>query len=325
MIDREDVLNKIGALLETKGRTPEEAALYVAKANELAEKHGIALYELTGRKDKMRSDVRETAVMDVYEKGKPQQWRWNVLQAAAKAAGVRAFHGWRTERREATKKRRAGYRSIITAYFVGLPVDVEVAGYTYDYLVREIERLAKEHAKVAWDAIADLARERGLSIHDAENWYVDTLYETHPLKREASFRKGAAYGITEALEKRTETRQATDDNTLALVVDRDAAIADYLSIKAYGKTVAEMNAQRAEKAARMATGSSAVTKPEPKIGKWTKTDQRRLESSLRRQERAEQARQNAYWRGVDVSSWKGGREAGQKLQVRPGIKGGARG
>ncbi len=212
-------------------------------------------------------------------------------------------------------------------------MDVEVAGYTYDYLVREVERQAKAHAKPAWDTIKANAKAQGISVHEAERWYVED-FEVHPLKMEASFRKGAAVGVAEALAGLTTERQSASASTSALVVDRAAAIADYLSIKHYGKTVAEREAEsveriakwRAEEAVRQAerakVNPGAVAKPMPKIKRWTKTDQKRLEASQRRQARAEQAEHNRYWAGVDVGSWKGGREAGRKMSVRPGIKGG---
>ncbi len=332
MLDREDIIAKIGALLETKGRTPEEAALYVAKANELAEKHGIALYELSGRKAKMQSDVRETAGMDIYERGKPQAWRLTVLKAAAEAAGVHVFTGYRWDRVEKGTPGKPGFRvmnkTIITAYFVGLPLDVEVAGYTFDYLVREVERQAKDHAKPTWETIRGIAKDRGMSIHDAESAYVNDppWWGTHPLKQETSFRKGAAQGVAEALKGMSDTRAATDDSTMALVVDREAAIKDYLSVKLYGKTVAEREAETHERmekimAAEKERQANLPAKPARKFKSWTKADERRYQASIRRGERAAQAKHNKYWRGVDVASWQGGREAGRAMQVRPGIKG----
>lgn len=320
------IIAKIQALLETKGRTPEEAALYVAKANELAEKHGLSIYALGNRKSKMAHDVRETAAIDILEKGKPQEWRLGVLVAAANAAGVRVFTGWRVEDNPKAKSWKNRYRQIKTAYFVGLPVDVEVAGYTYEYLVREIERQAKEHAKPAWDTIKAWAQTYGTTLHVAESEYA--LAHVHPLKQEASFRKGAAVGVRDALAGMSATRHAADTSTTALVVDRDAAITEYLERKRWGDEYDAMVERRearrkaAEDAAKN-PAPAAVTDPEARPKRWTKTDQKRLEASIRAAERAERGRQNRYWRGVDVNSWRSGEEAGRQMSVRPGIKGGS--
>lgn len=310
------VIDKIRALLETKGRTPEEAAAYVAKANELAEKHGVTMYEVTqAGKARMAHDVRETGAMDIFEHGKPEAWRWDVLKAAAKAAGVWVMQGSRIEYTNSNK----GYKRFRTAWFVGLPLDVEVAGYTYQFLVQEVERLAREHAKPAWDEIRRQAAEYGISVHEAEKGYAE--WHAHPLKQQASFRKGAAYGITEALEGLTQERQTASTSTTALVVNREAVIRDYVWQKRYGYTYTEYQEKQAARAAEAEAKAALVPAKKARPFKWTKTDQRRADSAARRMAREEQARQNRYWANVDVRSWSGGREAGRAMKVRPGIKG----
>jgi len=320
------IIEKIRALLETRGRTPEEAAAYVAKANELAEEYGVAMYEVAnGGKSKMASDVRETTAMDIFEHGKPQAWRWVVLQAAAQASGVWAVEHTRIELRT-SKAGRSSYRRFQTAYFIGLPLDVEIAGYTYQFLVQEIERLAKVHAKPAWDEIRALAVKLGIKVHEAEmDW---SYINVHPLKQEASFRKGAAQGIKEALEGHTAERQAAaDTSTTALVVDRDAAIRNYIYQKRYGKSFDEMQQEAAERRAQREAAEAEASKdlpavPPPKVLRWTKTDEKRYQAGLRKEARREQAEHNRYWANVDVKSWSGGREAGRSMKVRPGVEGG---
>lgn len=312
--DRESVIDKIAKLLNTQGRTPEEAAEFVAKANALAEQHGIALYEVTGRKARMASDVKQTGAMDIFEHGKPQAWRWTVLQAAAESAGVHVVQGHRWEYVEGTYKSKR----FVTAYFIGLPMDVEVAGYTYQYLVQEVERLAREHSKPAWDQIRTNARLRGIKVHEAEMEYA--AWNTHPLKMQTSFRKGAAVGVAKAIARLTAERQEAEAGTMALVIDRKAAIRDFIYLRDYGKTYdqfyADIRARDAE------YDKNLPAKPEPKVKAWTKTDQKRYEASERRRARSKEAAQNRYWKGVDARSWSAGKSAGESIRVSPAVEGG---
>lgn len=322
--ERESVIEKIAKLLGTQGRTPEEAAGFVNKANELAEKYGIAMYEVTGRKARMASDVKQTGAEDIFEHGKPQAWRWTVLEAAAEAAGVHVVKGWRSEENPKAKSWRKRYRQIVTAYFIGLPMDVEVAGYTYQYLVQEVERQSKEFARPTWDLIRQIAEERGIKVHEAEMMYVSDdgpYWGTHPLAQQASFRKGAAYGVKEALERLTAERQAAEAGTMALVVDRKAAIRDFIYLRDYGKTYDQFHADLRARQAEYAKNLPARPAPKPK--RWTKTDQKRHEASMRRIARSEEAKQNRYWRGVDTASWSAGRTAGRAIRVNPAVEGGS--
>lgn len=313
-IDR--VINKVEKLLALGTSSNEhEAALAVAKAQEILLAHGLEMEQVTGRKAN-RSDVIEAEAFDVFERGKTTKWRMDVLATVARTSGVWIARGYRSERIETKGKVR--YAQMRTAYFIGLPADVEMAGYAYSFLIGEVERLAQAEANIAWAAIRQLAVDRGITVHDAESRYVWDC--PHPLKVKASFTKGAAEGVSEMLLSAERTRATTaDTSTTALVVNRDAIIRDYWYMKTYGMTYDEKQIEMREQI-KADPNPNAVGKPltPAQARKQQERDERAWRRESARQQRAEERK----WANIDYSSYVKGQDAGRSMNVRAGIRGG---
>ena len=181
------------------------------------------------------------------------------------------------------------YATIQTAYLIGLPADVKMAGYAFSFLTGEIARLAQEAADVHSTAIRAMAKDRGISHHDAESIYVGRT-GTHPLKVKPSFTLGASHGVIEMLVREERERRSTgDEATNALVLNREAIIRDYWYQKNYGKTYDEYQADFKERMAKNAAANPLVpTKPlSPSAAR------RQSEAAERRWRKQEEARQRA--------------------------------
>lgn len=316
-VEMERIISKVEKLLALGTSSNEhEAASAVAKAQDLMEAYGLAMEQVTGRKA-VKDDVREGTAFDVFEQGKTTAWRMDVLETVARTSGVWIARSYRSERVE-SKHAKYGtrYATFRTAYFVGLPADVQMAGYAYSFLVGEIERLAQEAANVHWAAIRADAKRYGISVHDAEADYV-RYNGTHPLKAKTSFTKGAAEGVVSMLNTEARARRQTASaDANALVVNRDAIIRDYWYQKNYGKSYDEY---MAEIKARMAAdpNPNAVAKPlSPSAAR------RQSEAADRRWRRQEEARQRAEarkWAAMDKDAYFAGVDAGRSMRVRPGV------
>ena len=310
-----DVISKVEKLLALGTSDNEhEAALAVAKAQDLLLAYGLSMEQVSGKAK--ASDVKETGAFDVYETGKTTSWKMDVLRTVAKTSGVYVAHGYRSEYVTSKHAKYGGrYATFRTAFFIGLPADVELAGHAYQFLVSEIERLGKAYAGTHWTAIRAMAAAEGISNHDAESRYVYRT-GTHPLKAKASWVKGAALGVIEMLQTDYNQRTYTaGESGTALIVNRDAIIRDYLYQKRYGKTYAEY---QEELKARMASDANpaAVGKP------LTPAQLRKLNESNRkwaeRQQRKEENEAARRWAAMDGTAFFAGRATGRKMTVRSG-------
>lgn len=322
-VDMERIIAKVEKLLALGTSSNEhEAAAAVAKAQDLMEAYGLAMEQVTGRKA-ARDDVREGTAFDVYERGKPTAWKEDVLQAVARTSGVWVARSSRSERVTSKVTKNSRYAYWRTAYLIGLPADVQTAGYAYSFLVGEIERLAQVEADAHTARIVARAKRYGMTIHAAEADYV--AYEgTHPLKAKSSFTKGAAEGVVAMLDSEARKRrsQATTE-TNALVVNRDAIIRDYWYMKQYKMTYAEYQAHIKARMEETPVTPSTVAKPlSPSAAR------RMSEAAERKYQRQEQARQRAEdrkWAAMDKDAYYKGVDAGRTMSVRPGVDGGSAG
>lgn len=321
-VDMERIISKVEKLLALGTSSNEhEAAAAVAKAQDLMEAYGLAMEQVTGRKA-AKDDVREGAAFDVFEEGKTTAWRMAVLETVAKTSGVWIARGYRTERIESKHaKYGSRYAQYRTAYFIGLPADVQMAGYAYSFLVGEIERLAQEHANGHWAAIRQMAADRGISVHDAESRYTWSR-GTHPLKAKASFTKGAAEGVVSMLvAEQRQRRQTASVETNALVVNRDAIIRDYWYLKNYGKTYDEYHADL--KARMAATPITPTTVAKPLSPSAARRQSEAADRRWRRQEEARQRAEERKWANMDQAAYFKGHDAGRSMSIRPGVEKGA--
>lgn len=319
-VDMERIISKVEKLLALGTSSNEhEAASAVAKAQALMEAYGLAMEQVTGKKA-ARDDVREGEAFDVFEEGKTSAWRQEVLATVAETSGVWVATGRRHEL-VTSKSGRSRYARFRTAYLIGLPADVQMAGYAYSFLTGEVERLAQDAANVHWEAIKARAKARGISVHDAESEYV--IWEgTHPLKAKVSFTRGAAEGVCRMLT--VEARQRRQESTAeasALVVNREAIIRDYWYMKRYGKTYADFMADLDARMAAHPVTPTTVAKPlSPSAAR------RQAEAAERRYQRQEQSRQRAEdrkWRNTDHDAYNRGYDAGRSMSIRPGVKHGS--
>jgi len=290
-----------------------EAAAAVAKAQDMLLAYGLQMEQVTGRKANS-NDIKETSPFDVFEFGKPTAWRMDVLRAVAKTGGCYVVTRGRAEQVQ-SKHARYGtrYASIQTAYFVGFPGDVEVAAYAHSFLVAEIERLAKAYADTMWAEISQMATEREITFHAAEERYV-WLYGTHPLKAKTSWTKGAAAGVVAMLESEAYRREHSDEMTMALVVNRTAALRDYRYMKNFGMTYDEFMKKHTRP-----VNPAAVTKPLTPAQE--RAQRERDERAWARYSRKTQNEQDRKWAAMDRQAYRHGEEAGRKMSVRPAVDG----
>lgn len=347
MINLDDIIRKVQALLNVEGRSPEEAAAYVAKAQAMLAKYDLSMETIANLKADKRTSVRKAEKSDAsVTEGKPESWKADILQAVADAFDCRVIFDHAIER---TKSGR--YRSIRHGYLVGFGHDVEAAGYANAFVVAEITRLAKEYARAGWDTIRNRAALYGISVHDAERDYVD-MTGTHPLKMEISFIKGAAETATEVIsrEAREMRRRAREANPNALVIQKREEVDDEYERLRWGMTPEQWAARKAKQAEREAAGGvgdlsaylaqrrreyeaeqakhAAETpaqhaKCERAAARKAAAEAREYAKWERKEARRAQAEANRAARAAERLDWhavRDGRAAGSALSIRPGIK-----
>lgn len=303
MMTIEKAIDKAQKLLALGTSSNEhEAALALAKAQDIMLEHGLEMHQITGRRPES-VDVKETSQQDIFTAGKPDAWKGELFTTIARTSGVWPLMSWRYDDRG---------RRVRTGWFAGLPGDVELAEYAYSFLVAELLRLAKVEADRGWAAIRDMAADRGISVHDAEARYV--WYNSHPLKVKASWLRGAADGVGEQLQRAKRDRdRAAGVRGDELIVNRDQVIRDWWYRKQYGMSYADYTAKWEKQAA-------SVEEAKPKTAAQIRKDQKRAEAAYRRYERSQRAAHNRKWANVDMTAYMDGHRTGQSLSTRPGIK-----
>lgn len=347
-VDINDVLVKVQNLLNVEGRTPEEAASYVAKAHELLAKWDLTIESVHNLKADARTAIRESAASREVS-GKPDGWKSDLLEEIAALFDCRVL--WTSSYEEYTTK-RGGTRDryVRVGNLIGFGHDVEAAGYAHAFLVGEITRLAKEYARTHWDAIKELAREKGWSNHDAESVYVGRT-GTHPLKAELTFIKGATQTASESVRteirrRNVERREQAEYNPNALVIQKGKEVEDFAYRRTHGGlskeeyetkyygTPEEREARRAAREREMA--AEAARKAEERAKETPKERERREAREAREEaKRSErESREYAKWqqrewqrqmreaRNTDHDALYAGQAAGRTIKVRRGIGGG---
>lgn len=180
----EKVIAKVAKLLrlaEGKGTTPSEASNAAAAAQALMERHKItlALVDLVG--DEVRLDAQP-----LFCGSKIVHWR------AGLAIGLAHLHQCQLLVRSATRGiPNSGYTLL-----VGRESNMQVARYLYEYLTREIDRLAKDALKERWRPVPFSRVARA----DSRVWG-------------ANFRRGAAYTVLQRLRQaRDEARRSAQED-----------------------------------------------------------------------------------------------------------------
>ena len=127
----DSVIRKIEALLNTSGRTEEEAALCIAKAQELLEKHNLSMADLGTSKTGAHGERKDNK-----RKGGLYKWQRTLWQEVAKLNFCHYI---------SIKGLRAGDK--YEHRIIGSPINVLATEQMADYLQATVERIAQQWAK----------------------------------------------------------------------------------------------------------------------------------------------------------------------------------
>jgi hypothetical protein len=330
--DLERVMRTIQKLLSTEGRTPEEAAVFVEKAQSLLAKYDLTMESIDDLKADKRTGVKKGDAIIKTTEGKPDGWKADLLEAIARVHDCVVIYVREMETSPSGKTRRMVKHGKIA----GFGHDVEAAGYEMAFLIREIERLAQAYADGMWAEIRGIEKANGMTHQQAEKYYVERTGR-HPLKAKLWFTKGAVETVIENVRrwKYQRDEQARKDNPHAIVLQKRQVVEDQIRADEMGITVEQLHAKRAEQAAQMRkwqaereaelANAEAIVKPEPQ--ETPAQRRKREEAELRRQQRQRDA-----WRRQDAREAArkdrhavlAGREAGSRVSVRPGIREGGK-
>lgn len=292
-----------------------EAASAVAKAQSLMAAYDLSMESIDNLKSDPRTSIAKGGNVVKTTAGKPDGWKAQLFEYVARTSDCRT--AYRYEYEETSSGRQ---RAVKHGYLIGFKHDVEQAGYAFSFLVGEIERLAQTYADVHWNAIRLNATRLGISVHRAESMYTSTT-GTHPLKAKLYFTKGAAQTVAETLETEQRRRrdEAARDNPNAIVLQKGAAVRDFVWREAYGMGYDEWKATEAARRASYEPFAKEDTteKPESPSAK-----RRREEAEARREQKSNEA----YWRRyereqakIDHDALGAGQTAGRKIAIRPGV------
>lgn len=327
--DLDAIVAKVQALLNVEGRTPEEAAAYVAKAHEMLAKYDLTMDDIGKLKSDPRTAVGKGGEVVRTTDGKPDGWKVDVLRAVAVMYGVRVV-GYRDVERTKSGK----YRTFTAYSLVGFKHDVESAHYALDYLIAEITRQSKLYSRPMWETIKANAKAWGVSVHEAESFFVQDN-GTHPLKAEVYFVKGAAQTIDGALRRaaRDEREAAVANNPNAIVVQKQSEIDEWIGRDTYGDRWEQVKADRLAHTERWnAERDARIAREAEERASETPAQRKRREAREAREQAKESrraARENdAYWRRIDREAARmdhdalaAGQRAGAAIRIsRTGIE-----
>lgn len=347
------IVEKVRKLLALGTSSNEhEAALAVSRAQSLLAKYDLTMESIENMKSDSRTSIGKRGDTITVTEGKPEGWKKDVLEAVAYSADCVVT--WTYEEEKTPNGRKT--RTLTKGVLIGFKHDVEVASYSLAFLIRTIEGMAQAYADKLWAEIRVLEREEGITHQEAESLFTARTGR-HPLKAKLYYIKGAAEEVVRTLqmEKERRNREAQAANPHAIVLQKKAAIEDFLSVERTGKTRGEWQAHYAEvsrkekekhdleKARLEAEGkictcyrcrdanslsTSTATKPltEAQKRKQEEKDRRWSERYWEKKDR-EAAREEAK---KDKEAYKKGREEGAAISVTPalrgqGIKGGIEG
>ena len=207
-----DKIRKLLRLAEGAGSEGEAAAAAGAAARLMAE-HEVAMADLDAGEVADPEDSELVGEESVDTTGKIVPWRGSLAHSAARLFGCRMFYG-------------CHLRGMGVPYrVVGRPRDIGAVRYTYQYLVREVERLAT----MAWECQElefKLAAMRGETVYGRET---AATWKT-------SFRLGAATTIAERVRdtRQDVIREATSGarrpaGAIARIEKNDSAVTEYVA------------------------------------------------------------------------------------------------
>lgn len=243
------LLQKIAKLLSLAGdkANEHEAAVAAAHAQRLLHEHNLSVAEVEASGKAKAAPVGERAMGRVVKSGSGTGWRSQLAQAIATTGYCRVL--------------QSKTKSMLHLFWIGREVDVATCTYVYEYLERELERLAQEFSTWRWEEAKLQAKLRGMAFHDFE--VLLRARRMHPLLARRSWLEGAVHGVSEKLHEDFNARRASEAGT-ALVVCRDGELSEYLS-RVYPKLRVEKRQPKVHDAAAyfdgMATGRQLQVAP----------------------------------------------------------------
>lgn len=186
----EDVLRRIKKLLSLASSSNEnEAAAAAAKAQDLMFQYELDMSVVEGYNIDKDNQIEESAMAAFG--GRAQNWKMWLFTAVARTSLCEPY----------ISRTRTGQRGMI----IGRKSDAELARYTFDYLVNEVERLSKAFM--------------------ADQVYYDGGH-ARTLRR--SWLEGAVLTVTGNLYADFRSRKQQSEASTALVVSREGEIKEYM-------------------------------------------------------------------------------------------------
>ena len=136
----ERVIAKARKLLSVEGRTPEEAAAYVAKAQSLLEQYDLTMESVASLAADKRTSIGYGGHVMATTEGKPDGWKGDIFEAVAKTSDCYTAYDYEYEETPSGRS-----RLVKRGKLIGFAHDVEMAGYELSFLIGEVQRLAKEY------------------------------------------------------------------------------------------------------------------------------------------------------------------------------------
>lgn len=194
------IVEKIKKLLALKASPNEhEAALAGSMATELLDKYNLTMSEVEG------SQAEVSSIIDNIDRS-PRVWvRIYHITLFTRLAKMFDCFPYVTQAKRWTGKTMQIKKHLSV---VGHATDVEVFLYTYQYLLRAVERICKEHIKAK-------ELERGYKLEGTERE-----------KFRSSFCWGAAVRVAERMEMKRAERLQQDNKCTALVLVRMKKVED---------------------------------------------------------------------------------------------------
>lgn len=169
-----------------------EAALAAAKAQELLFAYELEMSDVEGMDVDDKPVVQD--IITVNEGHRGVNWKMTVFTTVVRTSMCRDLVSYYTPYPNHT---------ITKGYIIGRPADIAMAKYTFNFLVSELERLARDYV----------------------NRYTGTDHRTRVRN---SWLMGAASGVASKLNAEFNARRGESKGSFALVVNKDAAISVWM-------------------------------------------------------------------------------------------------
>lgn len=190
----EKILVRIQKLLALGTSSNEnEAAAAAAKAQELLLKYELEMSQVEGVVVDGKPVQEDRIVINDGHRG--VNWKMTVFTAVAETSMCRPLVSWYTY---------AANRTRTTGFLIGKTADIEMAKYTFNFLVAELERLGDKYVR-EYSGYEHRTRVRN-------SWFL-----------------GAAAGVAQKLRFEFNERRGESQEMFALVLHKDAALQEYMA------------------------------------------------------------------------------------------------